>query len=163
MSLEDLILEVDGSKVPGYDQAAADSIVAAMDGGLSFRRACSGAGVSYVDAYRWRRLNANKFAERVAEAMNAHYEAKLEDAFEELDSLDPEDRNGLPRVKVKLDNAWKAVERTKPDRYSPTLITATRGADGKLAPIAAMVVVPPKDAADDVPETRPPAEDGPAE
>lgn len=162
MSLKDLILDVDGSQVPGYDQAAADRVVSAMDGGAPFKRACTEAGVDYTSAYRWRRLNVERFAERVAGAMEAHYEAKLEEAFEELDRLDNEDRGGLGRVKVKLDNAWKAVERVKPDRYSPTLITATRGADGKIAPVMAMVVVPPK-STDEMPETSPPVEGGPAD
>lgn len=156
MSLKDIILDVSGSKFPGYDQAAADAIIAAMDGGTPFRAACEEAGVTYVVAYRWRRLNVEKFGERIAEAQGSHYESKVEEGF--LDIERAENKFELDRAKLKLDNAWKAVERLKPDRYSPTLITATRGTDGKLAPIAAMVVVPPKSDACEVEETRPPVE-----
>lgn len=137
--VEDLILHVDASKVPGYRQDAADDIVRHMDGGLSFPRACSEAGVSLKDAYRWRRLNVENFAERISQSLVHRSDVLLDEAHDAITSADS--KEALTQAKLLFEEAKWYAERLQPDRYSPTLITATRGEDGRLGPASIQVTV----------------------
>lgn len=154
MTPEIVIDSVDRSKFPTFDTDAAKRIVEELEAGSSYSQACRAAGVPVREANRWRKFNVEGFGEKVSLAQEFRAELLIEEALDAVNDVTGESANELNAAKLKLSAAQWYAERMKPDRYSPTVINATRGSDGKLAPVMALVLVPPK-AQGQLPATHP--------